>query len=108
MVVDVFHQGKSGVSRANLREQLAKMYKVDDAKRIILGGMKLHFGGGRTTCFACVYDNLAVAQKYAPKYQLLRNGIVEPKESGSRKQRKERKNRDKKFRGVKKPAKAKK
>jgi small subunit ribosomal protein S24e len=48
-----------------------------------------------------IYDNLVAAKKYEPKYRLTRFGMGKAK-GVARKQRKERKNRAKKIRGVKK------
>jgi small subunit ribosomal protein S24e len=101
MLVEVFHQGKAGVSRRELRENLAKMYKVEDSKLVFVHGMKIQFGGGHTSCFCSIYDNITAAKKFECRYRLVRNEIAE-KASTSRKQRKERKNRAKKVRGVKK------
>merc|ERR1711921_15492 len=62
-------------------------------------GFKAAFGGGKSTGFGLVYDNLNYAKKLEPKYRLARNGLYEVKKS-ARKQRKERKNRMKKARGT--------
>ena len=37
-------------------------------------GMKTAFGGGRSTGFALMYDNLAAAKKFEPKHRLKRVG----------------------------------
>ncbi|CAN6714885.1 unnamed protein product [Malus baccata var. baccata] len=65
-VIDVLHPGRPNVSKAELKEKLARLY-----------------------------------EKYEPKYRLIRNGL-DTKVEKSRKQLKERKNRAKKIRGVKK------
>jgi len=62
-------------------------------------GFRTAFGGGRSTGFALIYDEQADAKKYEPKYRLARVGLAD-KRSGSRKQIKEKKNRDKKVWGV--------
>merc|ERR1711974_570514 len=59
------------------------------------------FGGGKSTGFCLIYDDLKAAKKFVPKYRLARNGLFELKHS-ARKQKKERKNRLKKLRGTKK------
>mmetsp|Transcript_11988 Transcript_11988/g.21709 ORF Transcript_11988/g.21709 Transcript_11988/m.21709 type:complete len:82 (-) Transcript_11988:78-323(-) len=74
------------------------MYKVQDDKTVFLFGFKTKFGGGRTTGFGLIYDTLDIAKKIEPKYRLRRAGMMK-KPEGSRKQRKERKNRIKKLRG---------
>ncbi|CAO3590395.1 unnamed protein product [Absidia cylindrospora] len=78
------------------------MYKTN--KDVVsVFGFKTHFGGGRTTGFGLVYDNVEALKKFEPKYRLARVGLAEPGKGG-RKQRKEKKNRAKKFRGTKKAA----
>ncbi|KAJ9090294.1 hypothetical protein DSO57_1003822 [Entomophthora muscae] len=47
------------------------------------------------------HDSVDSAKKFEPKFRLARAGLGENPKTG-RKQRKERKNRDKKFRGTKK------
>ncbi len=76
------------------------MYKTDK-DNVIVFGFKYAFGGGKTTGFALIYDNMEALKKFEPKYRLVRQGLAEaPK--GGRKQRKEKKNRAKKVRGSQK------
>jgi len=89
------------VSKTDLKEKLAKLYTVADPSCILLYGFKVAFGGGRSTGFGMIYDNLVAAKKFEPKYRLTRFGMDKAK-GVARKQRKERKNRMKKVRGVKK------
>ena len=98
MVLDVIHPGLPNVSKVNLCEKLAKMYKAD-ANAVICFGFKTAFGGGRSTGFAVIYDTCDAAKKYEPKYRLARKGLVTISKTG-RKQRKEKKNRLKKLRGT--------
>ena len=100
-LVEVVHPGLAGVSKNDLKEKLAKMYKVQDPSCILLYGFKVAFGGGRSTGFGMIYDSLVAAKKYEPKYRLTRFGMGKAK-GVARKQRKERKNRAKKLRGLKK------
>mmetsp|Transcript_17646 Transcript_17646/g.38296 ORF Transcript_17646/g.38296 Transcript_17646/m.38296 type:complete len:82 (+) Transcript_17646:566-811(+) len=74
------------------------MYKVSDDKTVVLFGFRTKFGGGRTTGFGLIYDTLDILKKIEPKFRLRRAGLM-AKPEGSRKQRKERKNRIKKLRG---------
>lgn len=99
MVVDVIHPGKATVSKSDVRDQLAKVYKTT-SDVVIAYGFKTQFGGGKTTGFALIYDTLDYAKKFEPKYRLLRQGLIPKTERPSRKQRKERKNRQKKVRGT--------
>lgn len=98
MVVDVMHPGKPTVSKKEVKEKLAKMYKTT-AELVFPFKFKTQFGGGRSTGFAKIYDTLAHAKRFEQKYMLVKFGLKEAKKS-SRKQRKERKNRMKKLRGT--------
>ena len=100
-ITDVIHPGRANVSKSELQERLAKMYDVKDEKCVFVFGLRTQFGGGKSTGFGLIYDNLEAAKKFEPKYRLIRNGLAEAIEK-SRKQRKERKNRTKKLRGIKK------
>mmetsp|Transcript_125 Transcript_125/g.69 ORF Transcript_125/g.69 Transcript_125/m.69 type:complete len:93 (-) Transcript_125:2-280(-) len=55
-VVEVMHPGAANISKKDLAEKLAKMYKHDN-KTIQLFGFKTAFGGGRSTGFGLMYDN---------------------------------------------------
>ena len=85
--------------KAELSEKLTKMYKVSDPATIFLFGFNTHFGGGKSTGFGVIYDNINAAKKFEPKYRLVRAGMATAS-TGSRKQRKERKNRAIKLRGI--------
>merc|ERR1712157_280246 len=100
-VCEMIHPGLAGVSKSDVKDKLAKMYKVPDPSCILLYGFKVAFGGGRSTGFGMIYDSLTAAKKFEPKYRLTRFGMGAAK-TQARKQRKERKNRMKKVRGVKK------
>mmetsp|Transcript_52234 Transcript_52234/g.125801 ORF Transcript_52234/g.125801 Transcript_52234/m.125801 type:complete len:136 (-) Transcript_52234:71-478(-) len=98
-VVEVIHPGKANCSKADLATVLAKNMKVKDAKTIVLFGFRTAFGGGKSTGFGLIYDNMEALSKFEPKYRLVRAGLLEAKESNM-KQKKEKKNRDKKTRGT--------
>lgn len=99
-VIDVLHPGKANVSKAELKQKLATVYDVRE-NSIFVFKFRTHFGGGKSTGFGLIYDSVENAKKYEPKYRLIRNGL-DTKVERSRKQLKERKNRTKKIRGVKK------
>ncbi|KAG4082201.1 ribosomal protein L23/L15e core domain-containing protein, partial [Neocallimastix lanati (nom. inval.)] len=100
MIVDIIHPNSANLSKSDLRDKLSKMYKTDK-ENIFVFGFRTHFGGGKSTGYALIYDNIEAAKKFEPKYRLVRQGLVE-KVQQSRKQIKEKKNRSKKFRGTKK------
>ncbi|KXN90013.1 40S ribosomal protein S24-2 [Leucoagaricus sp. SymC.cos] len=100
-VVDVLHPGRANVSKADLSEKLAALYKADK-NRVVTFGLRTHFGGGRSTGFALIYDDEASQKNFEPKHRLIRVRLVSKTDKPSRKLRKERKNRAKKLRGTKK------
>merc|ERR1712029_771269 len=100
MIVDVLHPGKATVAKSEIREKLARMYK-STADCIVCFGFRTAFGGGKTTGFALIYDSLDFLKQYEPKYRLARLGLFK-KERQPRKQRKEKRNRAKKVRGIEK------
>ncbi|EIM92475.1 uncharacterized protein STEHIDRAFT_46412 [Stereum hirsutum FP-91666 SS1] len=100
-VVDVLHPSRPNVPKSELSEKLAVIYKTEK-DRVVTFGFRTHFGGGRSTGFALIYDDEASQRKFEPRYRLVRAGLATKVEKASRKLRKERKNRSKKFRGTKK------
>ncbi|KAK1233572.1 hypothetical protein PQX77_003258 [Marasmius sp. AFHP31] len=100
-VVDVLHPSRPNVSKEELSEKLASLYKADK-QRVVTFGFRTAFGGGRSTGFALIYDDETSQKRFEPRYRLVRSGLASKVEKASRKLRKERKNRSKKFRGTKK------
>ncbi|KAJ1724955.1 ribosomal 40S subunit protein S24B [Coemansia erecta] len=100
MVVEVIHPGLANVSKTDIRDRIAKQYKAE-TEAVFPFGFSTQFGGGRSTGFVLIYDSFEAAQKFEPKYRLIRQGHGS-KGQTSRKQRKERKNRLKKLRGTEK------
>ena len=90
-IVDIVHPDQGTVSKANVKDLLAAKFKVADNKTIIVFGFKPVFGGGKTTGFACIYDTLEDALDTEPAYRLRRDKHL-PVRTGSRKQRREAKN----------------
>ena len=100
-ILDVLHPNRANVSKADLREQLASQFKVDDEKTIILFDFRTAFGGGKSTGFCCIYDTVDDAKKFhGLKHQLWRVGVIEKPATSGRKGKKESKNRGKKVRGL--------
>ncbi|KAF1740726.1 hypothetical protein MXB_1116, partial [Myxobolus squamalis] len=90
--------GKYYKSRKDVQDQLAKIYKTEE-ERVVCHKMHIHFGGGRSTALALIYDDIAKLKLYEPKYR--QKGFATKKEGG-RKTRKEKKNKAKKYRGLSK------
>ncbi|CAJ0936392.1 unnamed protein product, partial [Mesorhabditis belari] len=101
MVVEVIHPGRASVSKNEIRDKIAHIYKTT-SDLVIAYGFQCQYGGGRSAGFALVYDTMDLCKKFEPKYRLIKYGIIKKVEKGGRKQRKERKNRMKKVRGTKK------
>ncbi|KAJ9102583.1 hypothetical protein QFC21_002984 [Naganishia friedmannii] len=98
-VLDVLHPTRATVSRSELQEKLAALYKTEKA-RVTVFGFKTKFGGGRSTGFGLIYDDEASQKQFEPKHRLVRSGLATKVEKTNRKNRKERKNRQKKVRGT--------
>merc|ERR550514_1920972 len=97
-IIDVLHPGRANVSKRELQDKISEKYHVKDEKQVVVFGFRTVFGGGKSTGFGLVYDSLEALKRFEPKYRQLRLGLVK-KETKSRKQIKEKKNRGKKSRG---------
>ncbi|KAF1987890.1 hypothetical protein K402DRAFT_403105 [Aulographum hederae CBS 113979] len=126
MVVDVLHPNRANVPKEEMRDKLAELYKIPK-DTVNCFGFKTHYGGGKSTGFALLYDSNEAMKKFEPHYRLVRVGMAQKIEKASRQQRmwthisddggsgdglyglnritrgpasKQRKNRSKKFRGT--------
>ncbi|KAF2715110.1 hypothetical protein K504DRAFT_457278 [Pleomassaria siparia CBS 279.74] len=99
MVVDVLHPNRANVSKDELRGKLGELYKAKK-EDVSVFGFKTHYGGGKSTGFALVYDSNEAMKKFEPHYRLVRYGMASKIEKASRQQRKQRKNRAKEHRGT--------
>ncbi len=102
-IVDVHHPGLANVSKKDLREKLAAMYKVKDQDLCILHGFRTAYGGNKSTGLCLIYTERETMMKFEPKYRLERIGLYKKPET-SRQQRHQRKRRALKVRGTKKEA----
>ncbi|CAJ1960877.1 unnamed protein product [Cylindrotheca closterium] len=98
MIVDVIHPGRANVSKSELGDLIANMYK-GDAKLTVMFGFRTKFGGGKSTGFCLIYDNEESMIKFEPKHRMVKKGVSTKKET-SRKAMKEAKNKGKKVRGT--------
>ena len=48
------------------------MYNVSDPQCIIMFGFRTQFGGGKSTGFGLIYDNMETLNKIEPKYRKIR------------------------------------
>lgn len=93
------HPGRANVPKTELAEVVAGMYKVSDPKLVTLFSFRTKFGGGKSTGFCLIYDNMEAFRKFEPTHRQVRNGMMTKKET-SRKAIKEAKNKGKKIRGT--------
>jgi small subunit ribosomal protein S24e len=70
-VLDVLHPSRATVSKDELAEKLASVYKTDK-QRVVTFGFRTAFGGGRSTGFALIYDDEAAQKKFEPRHRLVR------------------------------------
>merc|ERR1712086_105168 len=100
--VEIIHPEQGGVSKTEIKEKLAGMFKEKGAaevERIGVFGLHTKFGGGRTTGFALIYDSVDARKKYDQKLLLKRDGLF-VKKGPTRKMKKEMKGRMNKVRGT--------
>ena len=69
MVVDVFYEPTLKITKENIKKKIASQFKKNN---VVIFGAKKSFGGGRTRCFAMVYDTEDSMKKYEPKRRLAR------------------------------------
>jgi small subunit ribosomal protein S24e len=99
--VDVFHPGQAVISKDQIKEMIVKKYSVKNAQTVVLFGFQTQYGGGQSSGFCLIYDNLATLKSIEPKFRQVRAGL-ETRVEKSRKQIKERKNRAKRVRSSEK------
>ena len=83
---DVLHPGRANVSKDELRGKLAEMYKAGK-DQVSVFGFRTHYGGGKSTGFALLYDSAEALKKFEPHYRLVRIGQATKIERASRQQR---------------------
>lgn len=83
---DVLHPNRANVSKDELRQKLAELYKANK-DQVSCFGFRTQYGGGKSTGFALVYDSHEVLKKFEPHYRLVRYGIATKIEKASRQQR---------------------
>ena len=83
---DILHPNRANISKEELREKLAGMYKAQK-DQVNVFGLRTQFGGGKTTGFALVYDSPEAMKKFEPHFRLVRVGMASKIEKASRQQR---------------------
>ena len=83
---DILHPSRPNISKDELRDKLAGMYKAQK-DQVSVFGLRTQFGGGKTTGCALVYDSPEAMKKFEPHYRLVRVGLASKIERASRQQR---------------------
>ena len=68
--------------QADLTEKVAKMYGAE-TNVVFVYGFRTQFGGGKSTGFGLIYDNLEAAKKLLPKYMQVRVRTTAGRSPGS-------------------------
>merc|ERR1711912_117947 len=79
MILDVHHPGLATPDKEQLKNMLAEYLSkakghkaASDCTTIF--GMKTKFGGGRSSCFALVYDSVDALKLFEPKHRQISAG----------------------------------
>ena len=88
MSVELIHPEMAGVKKSVIKAEIGKKFKASE-DRIAVFGLKAKFGGGKSTGFVSVYDDMDARNKYDTKSQLYRDKIVARPKKQSRKLAKE-------------------
>jgi small subunit ribosomal protein S24e len=83
---DVLHPNRPNVSKDELRDKLADLYKATK-DQVSVFGFRTQYGGGKSTGFALIYDSHEALKKFEPYYRLVRIGAAKKIEKASRQQR---------------------
>jgi small subunit ribosomal protein S24e len=70
-VIDVIHPNRANVSKDEIREKLAGAYK-SQKDNVVVFGLRTKFGGGKSTGFGLIYDDVDSLKKFEPKYRQAR------------------------------------
>merc|ERR1712078_377912 len=83
IVVELIHPDQGSVSKVTIKEKLSKMFD-SKPEHIAVFGLHSKFGGGRSSGFACIYDDADSRKKYDSKSLLLRDKLRSTKEMKGR------------------------
>ena len=83
---DILHPSRPNISKDELRNKLATLYKAQK-DQVSVFGLRTQFGGGKTTGFGLVYDSPEALKKFDPQYRQVRYGLATKAERASRQQR---------------------
>ena len=62
--MEIINPDVGSLKKEDIAAKLAKTLNVKSPECITIFGMKAKFGGGRTSGFACIFDDMGVATWY--------------------------------------------
>ena len=74
-VVEVFHPKSAACTKDELAGLIATKFRAD-SEGVVVSGLKTKFGGGKSTAFALMYDNMDYRKKFEPKFRLRRVSLL--------------------------------
>jgi small subunit ribosomal protein S24e len=75
-VIDLTHPGDKAPSRDAIKDLVSKQLK-SNKDHIVVFGLETKFGGGHTTGFGLVYNNIDALKNIEPKHRLIKAGLAE-------------------------------
>merc|ERR1712242_84525 len=99
MTVELLHPEMAGLKRSDVKASVGKKFKASE-DRIAVFGLKPRFGGGRSSAFVFVYDDVDARIKYYTKVNLNRDKVGERPARTARKMAKELKGKRKRVKGT--------
>ena len=72
----MIHPEMAGVKKSSIKAEISKKFKASE-DRIAVFGLKPKFGGGRSSGFVTVYDDVDARKKYDTKANLFRVSAVQ-------------------------------
>jgi len=97
--IEMIHPDLAGVKKSEIKAVIGKKFKATE-DRIAVFGVRAKFGGGRSSGFVTVYDDMDARKKYDNKANLARDKIVEAEKKSPRKLSKELKGKRKRVKGT--------
>jgi small subunit ribosomal protein S24e len=85
-VIDLKHPGAKAPTRDEIKDLVAKKLKASK-ELVVVFGLETHFGGGKTTGFAFIYNTQDALKQVEPKHRLIKAHLAE-KGKLTRRQRK--------------------
>ena len=72
--MEVIHPEQAGIKGSAIKAEVAKKFKASE-DRIAVFGMRTKYGGGRSSGFVTVYDDIDARKKYDTKTHLIRVSV---------------------------------